>query len=497
MWILILGFIAILSLAAIWSIVQKNSYPKTVGVAEPWYPLIGNGLLFLGQNDLKKFQNLKKIFSAAQEDLFRLYLGPKIIFFTTDVNMAQKIMTNPICMERPYMYDFFKLNEGLFAAKFHHWKGQRKALNPAFNIKILESFVPIFCNATKNMLQRLDAIPAGETINIMEYLSRCTLEMTCATTFEFDVNDFPKVDELLDYMERFFYYGAKRMLKFQYHQDFVYRWTQDYREQTSVRKFLDAYGVQLYNDAHERYTKGLLTNDQTEDDNNEGFRKPQLFVNQIFTNTLRKFDREEIIHNIFTIVGAGTDTSATEVSYTLLQLAMYPGYQQKVYEEIMDIFPETEPHITPESLKRLQYTEMVLNECLRLYPVAPNLLRENTEDITLCGARIPKGSMFGISTYTIHRRKDIWGPDADRFDPERFSPKRSAGRHPFAFLTFSGGSRNCVGARYAMISMKIMLLYLLKRYRFKTKIREEDMRFRFEAVLRLDGGHLVQIEKRQ
>ena len=53
------------------------------------------------------------------------------------------------------------------------------------------------------------------------------------------------------------------------------------------------------------------------------------------------------------------------------------------------------------------------------------------------------------------------------------------------------------GARYAMISMKIMLLYLLKRYRFKTKIREEDMRFRFEAVLRLDGGHLVQIEKRQ
>uniref|UniRef100_A0A1W7R8W6 Putative cytochrome n=1 Tax=Aedes albopictus TaxID=7160 RepID=A0A1W7R8W6_AEDAL len=495
MWIVILAFIAILSLAVIWSIVEKNSYPQTIGVAEPWYPLIGNGLLFLGQTDVKKFQNVQKVFSAATEDLVRVYLGPKIIFLTSDVNMAQTIMTN--CMEKPYLYEFLNLKKGLFAAKLPLWKGQRKALNPAFNMKILESFVPTFCVVTKNMLQRLDAIPAGETINIMEHLSRCTLEMLCATTFEFDVNDFAKVDEMLNNMEWFFYYAAKRMLKFQYHLDFIYRWTKDYREQKSVLEFVDTYGMQVYNKANEKYDKGLLTKDQNEDDIKEGFRKPQLLVNQIFTNTMRKFDQEEIIHNIFTILGAGTDTSATEVSYTLLQLAMYPSYQQKVYEEIMKIFPETEPHITTESLKRLQYTEMVMNECLRLYPIAPNLLRESTEDITLCGARIPKGSMFGISTYTIHRRKDIWGPDADRFDPERFSPKRSAGRHPFAFLTFSGGSRNCVGARYAMISMKIMLVYLMKRYHFKTKIREEDMRFHFEIILRLEGEHLIQIEKRQ
>ncbi|KXJ83301.1 hypothetical protein RP20_CCG007746 [Aedes albopictus] len=496
MWIVILGFIAILSLAAIWSIVKKNSYPQTIGIVEPWYPLIGNGLLFLGQTDVKKFQNLEKVCSTGKEDLFRLYLGEKIIFYTNDVNMAQKIMTNPNCMNRPYMYDFFNLNKGLFAAKTHLWKGQRKALNPAFNMKILESFVPIFCDATKNMVQRLDAIPAGETINIMEHLLRCTLEMLCATTFEFDVNDFAKIDEMLHGMESFFYYAAKRMLKFQYHLDFIYRWTKDYREQTSVHKFMHTYGMQIYNNANEKYTKGLLTNDQTEDGNNEGFRKPQLFVNQIFSNISRKFTREEIVENILTILGAGTDTSATEVAYVLLQLAMYPSYQQKVYEEIMRVFPEAEPHITTESLKRLQYTEMVMNECFRIYPVAPNLLRENTEDVTLCGARIPKGSIFGISIYTIHRRKDIWGPDADRFNPERFSPERSAGRHPFAFLAFSGGSRNCLGARYAMISMKIMLVYLMKKYHFKTKIREEDLRYRFEIILRLDGEHLVQIEKR-
>ncbi|XP_019558089.3 cytochrome P450 4c21-like [Aedes albopictus] len=496
MWFVVLAFGAILGLAAIWSIKQKRSFPQNIPVVEPWYPLIGNGLLFLGKNDKEKFWNLIKIV-AGKDGLFRLYLGSKVFFGTGDPDMAQKIMTNPNCIDKPYMYDYFHLEKGVLFAKTHIWKGQRKALNPAFNMKILEGFVPIFCDATKNMLQRLDTIPAEETINITDFLLRCTLEMVCASTFDFNVSDSPMIDDALHHMKRCMYYAAKRMLKFQYHLDFIYRWTKDYLEQTRARKCLNAYGMQIYNNANERYTKGLLTIDQTEHDTNEGFRKPQLFVNQIFTNTLRKFDQEEIIDNIFTIVGAGTDTSATEVSYTLLQLAMYPGYQQKVYEEIMEIYPEAEPHITPESLKRLQYTEMVMNECLRLYPVAPHLLRVNTEDITLCGARIPKGSMFGISIYTIQRRKNIWGPDADRFDPERFSPERSAGRHPFAFLAFSGGSRNCVGARYAMISMKIMLVYLLKRYRFKTKIREEDMRFRFEAILRLDGGHLVQIEKRQ
>ncbi|XP_001651778.2 probable cytochrome P450 313a4 [Aedes aegypti] len=486
---------AILSLAVIWSIVQKNRFAQNVPTIEPWYPVVGNGLLFFGKNDIKKFHKLRKAFDR-KDALFRLYLGPRMLLCTSDPTVAQAIMTDANCMEKPYVYKFFNLNEGVFAAKTHIWKGQRKALNPAFNSKILESFVSIFCEVSKTMIQRLDTVGKGDTINIMEHASRCTLEMVCSTTLGFNVDIFDQIDDMGHKIEQFFYIAARRILKFYLHVDSIYRWTKDYKDEQTLRENLDVYGMQIYDDANNRFSKGSM-NDETDDDKTEGFRKPQIFVNQIFTNTIRKFERQEIIDNIITIVGAGTDTSATAIAFTFLQLAMYQEHQQKVYEEIVKVFPESEPHITTEALKKLQYTKMVLNECLRLYPVAPILLRENTADITLCGGvRVPKGNILTIDVYNIHRRKDVWGPDADEFIPERFSPERSAGRHPFAFLTFSGGSRNCIGSRYAMISMKIMMVYLLKNFRFKTKIREEDIRYKFDALLRIEGGHLVQIEKR-
>ncbi|KXJ83300.1 hypothetical protein RP20_CCG007745 [Aedes albopictus] len=116
MWFVVLAFGAILGLAAIWSIKQKRSFPQNIPVVEPWYPLIGNGLLFLGKNDKDKFQNLVKI-CAGKDGLFRLYLGPKVFFGTGDPDMAQKIMTNPNCIDKPYMYDYFHHEKGVLFAK--------------------------------------------------------------------------------------------------------------------------------------------------------------------------------------------------------------------------------------------------------------------------------------------------------------------------------------------------------------------------------------------
>lgn len=233
----------------------------------------------------------------------------------------------------------------------------------------------------------------------------------------------------------------------------------------------------------------------------------------------------EILHNIYTIIAAGTDTTANAVSYTCLQLAMHPEQQERLYNEINDIFPDSKPIITLEALKCLPYLDMVLKEALRLYPAAWIVMRENTDDVIIDGLRIPKGNKFAVNIYSMQRRVDVWGPDANLFNPERFSAERSATRHRYAFLPFSGGRRDCLGryrgshissfhyskkmhivivlihfhlsgARYAMISMKIMMVHLVKHFRFTTTMREDDINFRFDALLRIIGGHQLQIEKR-
>jgi cytochrome P450 len=121
-----------------------------------------------------------------------------------------------------------------------------------------------------------------------------------------------------------------------------------------------------------------------------------------------------------------------------------------------------------------------------------------------------------INFYTLHRRPDIWGDDAEQFNPDHFLPEQMEKRHPYSFLPFSGGQRNCIGNyhnilgficygyyglfltgyRYAMIALKIILVHLLRRYKFNTSMTYKDLRFRTDINLKLCTKHLVSIDLR-
>ena len=100
--------------------------------------------------------------------------------------------------------------------------------------------------------------------------------------------------------------------------------------------------------------------------------------------------------------------------------------------------------ITLEDLPKLKYTERVIKETLRIFPGAPFIGRVVEEDITLPDLVIPKGSNLAIGYLHLHRSPKYWD-DPLKFDPDRFLPERSLNRHPYTWLPFSGGPRNCVG----------------------------------------------------
>lgn len=113
----VVALVAVLCLTVYWYLAQKNwSFAKNVVVVDPCYPLIGNGHLFVGKSDVRRFWNMKKLFDRT-EALFRFFLGPKMVFGTSDPKTAQQILTESNCMEKPYLYDYFLIGHGVFTAK--------------------------------------------------------------------------------------------------------------------------------------------------------------------------------------------------------------------------------------------------------------------------------------------------------------------------------------------------------------------------------------------
>lgn len=110
--------------------------------------------------------------------------------------------------------------------------------------------------------------------------------------------------------------------------------------------------------------------------------------------------------------------------------------------------------------------------------------------------KIPSGTSIGISIYTLHRREDIWGVDAGKFNPDNFLPENISKRHQYSYVPFAGGIRNCVGSKYAIMSMKIILINLIRNYEFKTDLKYEDLRVSFDITLKLVNTFLVSVKKR-
>lgn len=194
----------------------------------------------------------------------------------------------------------------------------------------------------------------------------------------------------------------------------------------------------------------------------------------------------------------GQDTSSYTVSLAILLLAMHPKVEQRVMDELNTVFGDLplDVDITMDHLNQLIYLEQVMKETLRVFPVGPILLRHCTEDTQLRNCVIPKGTDVVLSVFTAHRRKDIWGLDADEFNPDHFDKEVSSKRNPFAFMAFSNGPRNCLGRRFAFISIKTILAKLLRKYRFTTHLDMEDMKFRLEVTAKPVNGVKIEIEER-
>jgi cytochrome P450 len=170
----------------------------------------------------------------------------------------------------------------------------------------------------------------------------------------------------------------------------------------------------------------------------------------------------ELRDQVVTFLVAGYETTAIGLTWALYLLSLHPEARERVRDEVESVLGDRTP--TAADLPRLAFTRRVFDEALRLYPPVYAVARDAVQADTIGGFDIPARSVVILSPYVTHRHPEFW-PDPEAFDPDRFTPERSAGRPRFAWYPFLGGPHQCIGQEFAVLEAVVAIATVVRSFR--------------------------------
>jgi cytochrome P450 len=172
----------------------------------------------------------------------------------------------------------------------------------------------------------------------------------------------------------------------------------------------------------------------------------------------------EVRDNLLTFMFAGHETSSLALTYAFLLLSQNPDAMQSLREEHERVLGAESPGF--EHVPRLEFTENVVTESMRLHPPAHIIIRRAVEDSVVGGYRIPEGTILTLPQFYIHR-DDRWYDAPDEFRPERWTDGFEAELPEYAYFPFGGGPRHCIGMRFAMLELQLAVSVFAREFDFE------------------------------
>ncbi|PBC28693.1 Cytochrome P450 [Apis cerana cerana] len=213
---------------------------------------------------------------------------------------------------------------------------------------------------------------------------------------------------------------------------------------------------------------------------------------------------DDITAQAFIFFLAGFDTSSTLMCYVAHELALNPPVQERLREEVDRFMDGGNGMITYEALLKMEYMDMVTSETLRKYPPIVFIDRLCVEKFELPPAEqgydhliVHPDNIVWFPVYGLHHDPKYF-PDPEKFDPERFNDANKRNIVPYTYMPFGLGPRKCIGNRFALMETKILIAYMLRKFRIK---RTEKTRASIEFSktnfsLTPDHGFWIGLEKR-
>jgi len=200
-------------------------------------------------------------------------------------------------------------------------------------------------------------------------------------------------------------------------------------------------------------------------------------------------DDDLIRDQMLTLFIAGHDTSTALLAWTLYLVGRTPAVLPRLVAEAAAL-----PHDRPPSagqVESLVYLDQVISETLRLYPPIHVGNRLAARELSVCVYDLPAGHRVMVSIYATHHDEAHW-PDPERFDPGRFVPGEK--HHPYSFLPFGGGPRNCIGSSFARVEARVILARIFQR--FDLSLVRRRVRLHMGATLEPRPGVFMRVMPR-
>jgi len=347
------------------------------------------------------------------------------------------------------------------------WKQQRAALNPSFAHAHLKNVVGIFNQDAQKLVNAwAEKISTNGTIDVQDWMTRFTLDIIGHAGFGYDFQALSdgksKIHEQYLICVNFLMNPIRFMIPFINSipipyvqravaaQKAVKSLMRDIIEKKRASK--DASRCDIL-DAMLHTQENNVDIDDEEDLDTYKHKKEIVHMND-----------KQLSDNLFVFFLAGHETSSTALTWVFYELAKNQDVQTKAREEVFKILGKNK---TPnwDDLNKLDYIHMILKEILRLWAPSIGIVKTTKNPTKILGYNIPVGTFTLLSIFNVHRNPDVW-PNPNKFDPERFTQDNSQNRHPYAWIPFSAGPKSCIGNKFALLEMKVLLASVLQKFKF-------------------------------
>ncbi|CAB3253953.1 unnamed protein product [Arctia plantaginis] len=364
-----------------------------------------------------------------------------------------------ITKSKPYTFLEAWLGTGLLLSTGSKWHKRRKILTPTFHFNILKGFTMVMEERSRALVEKLKAMDGNE-VNLLPYISDCTLCTICETAMGTQL-DLDKSSANVKYKNAIIEIGSlllSRLTKVWLHNEFLFRKFPIGRQFEKCLHTVHSFADNVIMERKKTWKAG----EQTVIDE-IGMKKRLAMLDLLLeAESKQEIDLEGIREEVNTFMFEGHDTTAMAIVFGLMLLADHQEIQDRIYEECQKVLGDFDHQPTMSNLADMKYLEAVIKETLRLYPSVPFIARKVTEDFMLDDLPVKKGAEVAVHIYDLHRRPDLY-KNPEEFRPDRFLNGEVI--HPYAFVPFSAGPRNCIGQRFAMLEMKCVLIGICRNFR--------------------------------